>query len=70
MNIMFLIPKYKQFDGEREHCNFSCNIGMLQTRAFKGPVTLRNFLSNLSRNGWKFSVASCRGLVLRPCYTV
>ena len=36
----------------------------------KGPVTLRNFLSNLSRNGWKFSVASCRGLVLKPCYTV
>ena len=35
-----------------------------------GPVTLCNFLSNLSRNGWKFAVASCRGLVLRPCYTV
>ena len=32
----------------------------------KGPVTLRNFLSNLSRNGWKCSVASCRGLVLKP----
>ena len=36
---------------------------------FKGTVTLRNFLSNLSGNGWKFSVASCRGLVFRPCYT-
>ena len=31
----------------------------------KGSVKLRNFLSNLSRNGWQCSVASCRGSV---CY--
>ena len=35
----------------------------------KSLVTVRNFLSNLSRNGLNCSVESCRGLVLRPCYT-
>ena len=29
----FLDSKYKQFDGEKEYCNFSCKIGILQTRA-------------------------------------
>ena len=36
----------------------------------KGSVTLPNFLSNLSCNGWKCSVASWQGLVFGSCYTV
>ena len=46
-NYVFLNSKYKQFDGEKEYCNFSCNIGMLQTRALlKPPKELQLALKN------------------------
>ena len=41
MLMPFLDSKYKQFDGEKGYCNFSCNIGILQTRALNRPKELQ-----------------------------
>ena len=43
-NYVFLNSKYKQFDGEKEYCNFSCN-SHLKTNYLIIAITVLKYMS-------------------------